>query len=474
MIIKKSTIKNNFLILLFFLTLIISILSPIASNSFLPKTELILHTSGVIQAKMALDQGQFPIRTVPAEDLNWGNAWFQFYSPIPFTLGGAIYKWIFVKNPFFALKIVLALSMLFGAAYFYGLVRWLLDSEVVALLTSTVYLFSPYYLVNILARGDFTEAVAQGIIPVALYYSLRLYSSTSFHLRYFIGATIAWFMLAGTHIVTFIYSSLFIALFLILLTLKNRLHLKQLIIVGLSYFYAILLGLYYLAPIVLFQKYLPITYSFDNFSISSWLTSLPALLSFKALSPMPLPGNNLLGLPNLYFSVGLPILLGVGGIVYILYQGVKINNKNITMIIFPLLLLFFLAFFITWSPINFWIYLPKILRSAQFSYRLLTQVTWIGCLLFAIFISWTFHNKLDMRHGLLGLILIILCGSTWIPTQFSEKTVKESIANPDLGYGKYSYLTMPQAVGAHEKQFILPLSNTIDNCSRNGKKRYVI
>jgi hypothetical protein len=259
-------------------------------------------------------------------------------------------------------------------------------------------------------------------------------------------------------------------LFLGLIALKDIRHFKQLIIVGLSYFYALLLGLYYLAPMALFQKYLPISDTFDNFSIASWLTSLPALLSFKALSPMPLPGNNLLGLPNLYFSVGLPILLGVGGIIYILGQSPRLNNKNVESIIIPLLLLFFLAFFITWSPINFWIYLPKFLKSAQFSYRLLTQVTWIGCILFAIFISWTFHNKLDIRHGFVGLILIILCASTWVPTQSSEKTVKETIANPDIGNGKYAYITMPAAVGAHAKQPILSLANTINNCRWSGKR----
>ncbi len=469
---QNFNLKNFICVILLFGVLIVSILSPIGSNRFLPSTELKLYTSGVIQAKMAMDQGEFPIRTAPWQQNGWGNAWFQFYSPVPFTLSGAIYKWITPENPYFALKLTLALSMLLGSIYFYHLIYGLVRSKSIAVLSTSVYLFSPYYLLNILSRGDFTEAVAQGFIPIAVYYSLQLYFTHKFNLFFFISTAISWFLLASTHIVTFIYTSLFLALLLLLMTIHQRYSIKQLIFVGLAYAYSILLGFYYFVPIALFSEKLTISQTFDNFPITFWLTSLPALLTPKALSPMPLPGNHLLPPDiNLYFSVGLPIILAVGIVIYFINKRHQTENIKISTMVVPLLFLFLISFFATCSPFNFWEHLPKVLRTAQFSYRLLTQIMWMGTLLFAIAMSWIFRDKFDIRHGFVGLLLLVLYASSWINTQKSGDEITTVINNPDLGYGQTAYLIMPLKVHTYN-QNIIPVTNTEKSCEKIGKKTF--
>ncbi len=57
--------------------------------------------------------------------------------------------------------------------------------------------------------------MAQAILPVALYYSARRYAG--FGLSPFLGAAVSWFALAIAVIITFVYGSLFVALWLLLL-----------------------------------------------------------------------------------------------------------------------------------------------------------------------------------------------------------------------------------------------------------------
>ena len=74
---------------------------------------------------------------------------------------------------------------------------------------------APYFLVNILARGAWTEALGQGILPVVLYYNFRCYSSPG--VKNIPALAISYFILATTHLISFIYSGIFIgALFLII------------------------------------------------------------------------------------------------------------------------------------------------------------------------------------------------------------------------------------------------------------------
>ncbi len=467
----KLFVRNYLLVLLFFSVLAISILSPIASNKYLPSNELIIHTGSIVQAKMALDQGQFPIRIAPWQHQGWGNAWFQYYSPFPYTIAGAIYKWIVPKNPYLALKLMLWLSIVLGSTYFYFLIAWMIQSEAIALLSATVYTLSPYYILNIHARGDFTEAIAQMLVPIVLYYTLRLFFCCKFSLYYSILTAIAWCMLACTCIITYVYSSFFISILLLLIGIQNRPFLTRITYVGAAYLYGIMLAGYYIIPIILFEKYLKIDSLLNYFEQYNWLTSLPALFSIKALSPMPLPGNNLLTTANLYFSVGLPILLGTGTILYVLCNRFQQVNKNDSDWIISLLLVFSMAFIAVWTPFDFWMYLPKFLTVSQFSYRLLTVVMWSGAILFAFSLLYLFHNKFDARHAFVGLIIILISSASWIPNQAGSLEVRNIIANPSLGYGESHFLisnkviTVP--IDASLKVF--SVEDAGKNCTHKGR-----
>ena len=156
---------------------------------------------------------------------------------------------------------------------------------------------------------------------------------------------------------------------------------------------------------------------------------------------MPLPGNGGLTMP-LYAGVGWCMLLAAGVGVYATFMRLDGNDRYNKSLIGILLILFLVALFVTWSPIDFWKFLPKVLAIAQFSYRLLAQVMWIGALLFAWAVIWIFKKKVDSRHVAIGVLLIGLSSASWLHTNESNlKIVGDVVKKPDLGYGQGDYLT---------------------------------
>jgi hypothetical protein len=443
---QALTWQQRILLCIFFGIIALSLLAPLNSNRYLPESpDFSNHVAGIVQAKMALTEGQFPLRTAPWQDQGWGNAFFQFYGPLPYLLGGAVYKWVIHSNPFIAYKIIIWSALLLAGIYLFRLVSWLTHSRPVAILASIVYLASPYLLININIRGDFTESIAQCLIPIILYYTLRYYSKPQDFKRG-IATAVIWSALITTHITTFVYSSLFIGLFLLLITLMTENRWKNLIYTGLIYFYSCVLTSWYLVPIILTKKYLFINNQLGNPTDSAWLTPLPTLLSITAVSPMPLPGNGELSIP-LYAAIGWPILMAVGVIIYLLLEKKAFLSNKKKQWTLPLLSIFGIAFFCVWSPINFWQFLPSFLTFLQFSYRLLTQTMWIGTLLFSFAILALFKKNLNIRHVFIGIVLISLCSSSWLPTQKSSAILIKNIKyKPDLGYSQHDYLVSPSFV----------------------------
>lgn len=477
--------KKIFFMCFGFAILCLSILSPLASSEYIrydQDPDIVYHTGGIIQAKMAMDAGQFPPRTAPWQHNGFGNPWFQIYSPVFYTIGGLFYKFIFTQNPYFVLKFVVWLSLLIGAIYFYRLIFFLTQSTVNASLTATAYVTSPYLLINIFGRGAITEAVAQGFLPIVLYYSFKLFFSEKFNLKLFFLTSLSWFVLIGTHLVTFAYFSLFFALFLILFSVFNKVSIKHILNVGYAYAYALILGCYYLIPIALYAKYFRSTLagSYNMLTHYMFITPLSNILSMHPTTPMPFPGNGLLTPERLlYVSFGLPILFGVLAAFWLLFtkktfqhvQSTSSVTYNMHYMLKSLCIVFLFVFFATWSPVNFWPYLPNILQMGQFTYRLFAQGMWIGALLFGIVLFLVKKNSLQWRHGVLGLMLICICIRPWIVSQnFGKSThVQNIIQNPDIGYGQNTYTIVPEIVGAIKEPFALPAIDSSKNCTKNGK-----
>ncbi len=456
----------NIWIHVFYGILGIALLSPLASNSVLPQApDFANHTAIIVQARMALDEGQFPIFVAPWQFNGWRYPLFQFYSPFPYTLAALIYKWITPGNPYLALKLMLWLSLTIAGIFIYKSAFRLTRAHTAAFLAGAVYMVMPYFLINVNVRGAFTEAVAQGILPISLYFSLR--TAASSELRYILFSAISWYALATSHIITFIYFALFLGMFFLLIGARKRMRWMKF---GFAFSIGCALGMYYLIPLAS-TNYLQINrlITSGNPYEWNWLTPIETLLSPASVSPVPepVPGETPnRETPNPNLAVGWPILLAAGLIGYYAVSRAvppyKIGTYRISS---PLLLLFVLAFFMAWSPINFWPYLPRQLWVIQFPYRLLAQIGWIGSLLFAYALAIILGAHPDIRIAIIGLLLIQSSLGTFLPTlQRSNIKLSKLIKNPDMGYGRDNYLVEPETYpsAAAYGNIELPVENAKD------------
>lgn len=457
---KLKAGRQAFLLLIVYGILALGLLAPIASSDrVLPNIpDVQAHMGLIVQAKLALDEGQFPLRTGPWQYDGWGYPTYQYYGQLPHTLGALIYKYLTPDNPYLAFLIIAWIFMVVGAFYTYRISLWLTHSRIAAALAGMLYIASPYFLINLHARAALAEVVGQGLVPFALYYALRAYvrpSATAVLL-----SSLGWFLLLAAHTITFVFASVFVAILLVI-EAATRLHrLKtwfRLLRVGLGYLLAWLLGMYYLGPLILQQDGLYIQQALPDPYKLNWLTPISGLLSPTSVPPYP----GFTGTIGLNSAAGWPMLAAWAVVLYYYFLGGRVRRwplslRRTSRYIPGLLILFVLAFFMTWSPLDFWPSLPKQLQIPQFPYRMLAQVAWVGALLVPYTLV-LLVRKLEFVHLGAGVLLIGLFASPYLPAAKPDPlTVAQIVKAPDVGYGKLTYLYEPKITElyANEELFL--------------------
>jgi hypothetical protein len=399
-----DSFRQTFFFVCFYAVLAAILLMPLASNQVIPNlADIFNHLAAIMQAKLAISEGQFPLRIAPLDQAGWRYPLFQFYGSFSYFFSALIYKYLTPNNPFLAYKITLGCALVLGGIYFNRLAYWLVGSRAAAMLSSIVYLATPYYIIVINHLGAFNEGIALGLIPVVLFYTLQRFYFPSQD-KIFIQTALAWFLLASVHLVTFFYTSLFVAMFIILLAVRTSKPLKKLIAVGLAYVFSCMLAMWYLAPVVLYKTLFIIGNQTNTFYPQSLLSLLWLTANIT---------DERLAIVGIHPAIGWPILFAAF-VSFYAYVKQQRSHESVPNWVLPLLVLFCISFILVWSPINFWHWLPNLLRVGQYSWRLLSQLTWIGALLFAWAINWLFNNKLDKTHIFLGAILILCSTSAWL------------------------------------------------------------
>jgi hypothetical protein len=449
---KRLSLMQGLKVFLLYGLICLGLMAPSASSLiYLPDTlDLPSHVSLIVQARMALEEGQFPIRVAPWQYEGWRLPYYQYYGQLPDTLGGLIFKYLTPDNPYPPILILSWLALVLGAFYIYRLSYWLTRSQPVAILSGAFYITAPYSLINVHARGAFTESMGQGVLAVVLYYTFRCYSNPAKY-QILIGG-LAWFMLAATHTITFVYSSLFVGGLVIYLSiprLQRRKTWQRMVRVGLAYAFGWLLTLYYLGPLILEQSHLRIQEQLPNPFQFKWLTPLSGLLS--PTSVIPEPGfSERKGVLGLHPAVGWPLLAVFLVVAYYYFPFKKVHGwphqlRRTSRYVLGLMAIFVIAFFMAWSPFDFWSYLPKPLLIAQFPFRLLSQLVWAGALLAGYALLLVFR-RLDNRHVVLGLLILGFACSSYLPSfARSQATPTSILASPDIGPSRSVYLYSQQS-----------------------------
>jgi hypothetical protein len=439
--VNRRSLRSAVLVAALYAALAAGLLAPLAANTVLPDAyDVPNHVAMIVQARAAIEEGQFPLRVAPRDHTGWRYPLFQFYSPLPYTLAGLLYKIAVPHNPYLAYKVILLVFLVVGGLFVYRLSVWLVGSRAAALLAGALYMAAPYGLINIHARAAFTEAVAQGLLAVVVYYGCRCYASP--RRRFLLAAALSWCALALTHLITFLCAIVFLGLLFGLLGGRGSRAGRRAARPAIALAWGIVLALPALAPAVA-APYLRIHhpgYLVNPYS-RSWLTPLFGLLSPVSVSPEPLPGHDY-GTPHLHPAVGWPMLVAAGVVLQGLLGGrTPPQPRRGRGLAGPLLAVFGAALFVTWSPFDFWSWLPSSFHVPQFSYRFLTHVMWTGALLAAIALTWMFGRRLDARHVAVGLLLIGLSSGSYLPSpRASRVTIQQLVEHPEIGPAGETYL----------------------------------
>jgi len=429
----------------FFLIANVITSSAFVTSGLLPgMADIINHLAAIIQAKVEFTEHQFPLRTAPLLSEGWPYPFYQFYSPTTYTFLGFINYWLTPSDTMLTYHLGLELALVLGGLFMYRLAYGLIESSPAALIASITYLTAPYLLILINHLAALNETIAMGILPAVIYYTLQRYYYPEQH-KTLLQIGLAWYFLATIHLLTFFYTSLFVGLFLILLTLQQKKKWINLVDTGIGFLFGCGLAAWYLLPITSLQRYLIIGNSFKSGLYLS--SSLGSLLSPSVNISGGMTVNHLTVLPSaLHPNLGLPIVLGIVFCFYALFsKQFFFPLSSMTRIwLKSLLCLFLIAFIMAWTPINFWQWLPSCFSAVQYSSRLLIQTAWTGALLTGFAIYWLYKGKISVPQLILTILFLLLATKDWLPiTELDMRDFKRDLNPPHLIFMPQAYLIDP-------------------------------
>lgn len=426
-------------VLLLYLVLAVTVMSPLAPEA-LPESgadDLCNHVSGIIEARHALEEGQFPIRVAPHQNLKTRYPIFQFYGNLPYTVGGLLYRATDL-NPYVIWKLVMTASLVVGGFFTYCCGRRLTRQTLPAVVAGAMFLTAPYMLTDIHGRVAYPETISFALLPAVFFYALRSFASrTAWPV---LAGGVAWSCVGLSHAVTFLYASLFFGLFFLSFLSLRQKTIARLLRVGSSYALGLCLTAWYIAPQRQLVPHLAGGLLFPVFD-SAWLTPLGVLLAPTVVCPVHLPTPYIANPQHFGLQVGWPILIAVGLALGSLRSGFAALHGRRAFLT-RLLGLFFFSFFLVWTPFDFWSSAPRIFSYVQFSYRLLMFVVLWGCLLAAYAVTLGFHSRMRPAHlALCVLGLAVYMAPQLAPHKASTRvSIKQEIANPNMGRGGANYI----------------------------------
>ena len=440
-----------------YVLLAVVVLSPLASK-FMPETgaqDLANHVSGIIEARDALVEGQFPIRVAPRENNGERYPIFQFYGNLSYTAGGLLY--LAGMDPYQAWKVVVGLALVVGGFYIYRCCRRRTRAFWPSFAAGAVFITAPYTLCDLHGRVAYSEIISLGLLPVVYFYLMRTLARPRPGPA--LASAVAWTALCLTHAITFFLASLFFGLYtathfpwvacfrgLSRLGGRNgalagpRKHgalksLRRLAFVGAAYALGLGLSAWYVGPQLYLLPRLAGGLAFEV-GKTAWLTPLGVLLAPTVVPPVPLP-TILISMPMHFgLQIGWPILAAAAAAVYGLATR-RAELRPARGTVARLLLFFGLAAFMAWTPFDFWKHLPALFKFVQFPYRVLMFVVLWGALLSGHALTLLFRRQMRFEQTVACLLVLGLFTSPYLSPYQSPMQLDpaDEVRHPNMGRG---------------------------------------
>lgn len=182
---KKYFITTILLIVLFF-----GSVHPLLGDAYFPMHDD-TQVGRVVAMGKALRAGQFPVRWVSDLGYGYGYPIFNFYAPLPYYLGGALYA---LGLPgVVSTKIMIGIGMIAAGVSIYWLIAGFWGAAAAAV-AGLLYVYAPYHAVQLYVRGAVGELWTLVFLPIVVLGALRATENIKLRAWY---ATMAGLGLAG-------------------------------------------------------------------------------------------------------------------------------------------------------------------------------------------------------------------------------------------------------------------------------------
>lgn len=453
-------IKKKYILVIFIFSVLIMIIG--SAKGYIKGHDTDFHASNieVIASKLSINNllVQEPLKEILN---NFGYGTRFFYPPLPHLTASYITKFLSITNlgnVSLGMRITQGVTFFAsGIAFFYLAIK-IFKNQKIALVLALFYMSVPYHLTEVFIRDAFSEMFIPIAIPLILLGLIYLTEKDYKHFLIFfvLGYTIAIY----SHIAMSVYFTFIILItffpiyFKEIFTKKNMLYLllaSVLILLLTASFWVVLLEIKIKGGYPIFVPYLLTAKGDLRFS---------ALKIYELIKPTIFhDGNMIFHLP--YFMM----IMFLGSVF------LAIKNKLLKEKIWLFIFLFTILSTLMVTNIFPWKYIPAILQTLQFPWRLTLYIEFGAILFIGIFIK-NFENFKSFNTFIIILILLNLFSCYFYIGHVDKPILDENSIEYELGAGNEKEYLPERAF--RNKRYVEERGNDILVKSGNGDIEKVI
>ena len=208
----------------------------------------------VYEMGKALSDGVFPVRWVKDLGYGYGYPIFNFYSPLPYYIGGALT--LFGLDALLATKMTFVIGILVSAVAMYFLAERFFGKKI-GVLAGLLYIYFPYHAVNIYVRGALGELFAYAFLPLVFLGLFKIHYAkiNAQPLKLIIPSvflsSVSIALVILSHNLSAFMLFLFIAIFIIVSIISSQEKLQRLVVYFTVLVFAFLFSAFYSVPAAL-------------------------------------------------------------------------------------------------------------------------------------------------------------------------------------------------------------------------------
>src|SRR5688572_2810320 len=168
-----------------------------------------------VEARLALAEGQFPLRVAPRHLRYARYPLFQFYGNLPFTLCG-LADTVPGVSPYLAWRLVMLLTLTCGGYFTFRCAYRLTRHAPASLAAGALLVTAPYLLTDLYQRTAYSELTALCLLPAALLATMRCFASRRRRVINTVAGAGAWTLVGLSHNITYLYGVTFVGLYFLL------------------------------------------------------------------------------------------------------------------------------------------------------------------------------------------------------------------------------------------------------------------